>query len=78
MREHAGFGACFDEVGEAVVRRGVRVEQPVERSVEVVFGAFLQQFVDEVDKLLFPEQVFEFAAGFGEAGGQPTELGGVG
>ncbi len=78
MRENARFSAGFDGIGEAVVGSRVRIEQAVERRIEIIFGTVLQQMADEVGELLFPEQIFQLAARFGEASGEPPEFGGVG
>jgi hypothetical protein len=66
--EAAGFGARLDHVGEFVVGARVGLEQAVEGGVDVVLGAVLQQAVDAFGQLGFPVAVFQFAAGFGEAG----------
>ena len=78
MGDHAGFGTGLDAVGQAVVGSGVGIEQAVERRIEIVFRAFVQQLFDECGELRFPEAVFELAAGFSQAGRQPPQFGGVG
>ena len=60
------------------MRGGMRVEEAVECGIEIVFGTALKQFADQVGKLLFQKQIFEFAAGFSEAGSDLAEFCGVG
>ena len=69
VRKHAGFSARLDSIGEAVMRRSMGVEETVKRGVKIILSAVLQQFVDQVGELFFPEGVFELAARFGEAYG---------
>ena len=78
MRQGDRFGAVLDHVGQAVMRGGVRVEQSVEGGVEIVFRAVFQQLQNQRAQLLFQKGIFQPAAGFGQADGQPPQFDGIG
>ena len=59
------------------MRQSMRVEQTIERGIQIVFGTVVQQFADQFRELLIPEFGLQPAARLCQSGRQPDQLIGI-